>query len=232
MSDSIYKDGSYLDERPGWHVEDSPWKAKNILRILEKNNLNPKIICEIGCGAGEILNQLHNTMDSKCLFSGYDISPQAIQLAKERKKERLHFFQEDLIQIDNKNFDLVLAIDLIEHIEDIFQFLRSLRGLGEYKIFHIPLELSALSILRTSRLTLSRKQVGHIHYFNKDLALSILEETGYDILDYFYTKGSLELPRKTKKSWFMKWPRLLLDKINSDFCARLLGGNSLMVLTK
>ena len=232
MSDSIYKNGSYLDERPGWHVEHSPWKANNILRILEKNKINPKTICDLGCGSGEILNQLHQKMGTGCVFSGYDISPQALQLAKEREKERLHFFQEDLISDGKNNFDLVLAIDLIEHIEDIFKFLRSLRALGEYKIFHIPLDLSVLSTLRVSPFLLSRKQVGHIHYFNKELALSILEETGYEILDYFYTKGSIELPRNTKKSWLMKWPRYLFDKINPGLCSRLLGGYSLMVLSK
>ena len=45
-------------------------------------------------------------------------------------------------------------------------------------------------------------------------------------------RSRLAWARKTKKSWFIKWPRLLLDKVNSGFCSRLLGGYSLIVLTK
>ncbi len=45
----IYEDGTYLDNNPGWHEEDSPWKAKQIDNIIKKNSLNPKTICEVGC---------------------------------------------------------------------------------------------------------------------------------------------------------------------------------------
>lgn len=41
-----------------------------------KNALNPSRICEIGCGAGEILNQLAIQYPGK-EFYGYKISPQA-----------------------------------------------------------------------------------------------------------------------------------------------------------
>ncbi len=33
----IYEDGKYLDNNPLWHEEDSPWKAKWIRGIIEKN---------------------------------------------------------------------------------------------------------------------------------------------------------------------------------------------------
>jgi|GEM_PF-6882011 len=35
---------------------------------------------------------------------------------------------------------------------------------------------------------------GHIHYFTKDVALQILKDVGYEVLDYFYTAPSLDLP--------------------------------------
>ena len=55
---SRYNDGGYLSENPDWHVGDSPWKAQQIHKIIDRNKLSPRTICEVGCGAGEILRQL------------------------------------------------------------------------------------------------------------------------------------------------------------------------------
>ena len=57
---SIYETGEYVERNPTYHVEDSSWKALHILRLIQKNSLEPRAICEIGCGAGEILKQLQS----------------------------------------------------------------------------------------------------------------------------------------------------------------------------
>jgi hypothetical protein len=111
--------------------------------------------------------------------------------------------------------------------------LRKLKNKAEYKIFHIPLEMSVIKVLASSYLLKSRKKVGHIHYFNKEIVLAILQDMGYEIIDYFYTAGSSELA--SARNWqniVLKIPRKILYKINKDLTARLLGGYSLMVLTK
>ena len=55
--ESIYDDGTYLENNNGWHVADSPWKAQQIRRAIEANNLAFDTVAEVGCGAGEILAQ-------------------------------------------------------------------------------------------------------------------------------------------------------------------------------
>lgn len=233
MKQSLYTSGKYLNERPDWHSEDSIWKADNVIKLIKQNSLSAKYITEVGCGVGEILNSLHQNMNEDCVFNGYDISPQAIRKAKNLERSRLSFHNKNLldIKIEQKQ-DLLLIIDVIEHIEDIFGFLRKIRLYGKYKIFHIPLDLSVLSVARKKPLILSRNQVGHIHYFNFDLALSILEETGYEVCDYFLTNGSIELPRKTFKSWMMKFPRKFMNKLSPQYNAHLFGGSSIMILAK
>jgi len=47
-----YVTDEYFNNNPTWDVEDSPWKATQILEMLKKHNLNPQTIGEIGCGAG------------------------------------------------------------------------------------------------------------------------------------------------------------------------------------
>ena len=100
MIDALYTDenGDYLKNNPTWHVEDSPWKAKQILTMLNRHPIHPKSVAEIGCGAGEILNQLYAALPDDVHFTGYDISSDAIRFAKQREKERLEFKHENLLQ--------------------------------------------------------------------------------------------------------------------------------------
>ena len=77
-----------------------------------------------------------------------------------------------------------------------------------------------------------RKSVGHLHYFMKDTAIASLEDSGYEVLDYFYTPTTLDLPQHTLKSKLAIWPRKLMFFINKDMAAKLLGGFSLIVITK
>jgi Methyltransferase domain len=227
----IYEDGTYLDNNSSWHEEDSPWKAKQIDKIIKKNSLNPRTICEVGCGAGEILNQLSKLyVDGE--FIGYEVSPQAFELCSKKSKSKLTFKFADLLKDDAAYFDIVMAIDVFEHVEDYFGFLRKLKERAEYKIFHIPLDLSVQTVLRSSPIIRDRKSVGHIHYFTKETALETLKDTGYSIADYFYTEGSLELPNRGWKANILKIPRKLAFSLNKDLAVRLLGGYSLMVLAR
>jgi len=232
MAEKMYTQGEYLDKNPDWHVEDSPWKAEQILKIIEKNNLRPSSICEVGCGGGEILNCLYRKMPSNVSFVGYEISPQAFELCQRRKIDRLQFYLKNLFDDAEAYFDIVMAIDVVEHVEDYFNFLRNLRIRGRYKIFHIPLDLSVQTVLRSSPLLRGRRLVGHIHYFTKETALAALVDTGYEVLDFFYTAGSVELPSKSLYSSLAKWPRKILYHLNEDVSVRILGGYSLMVLAK
>ena len=233
MNNKMYTSGDYLAQNPSWHVEDSPWKARQILKMLQKNELNPKSICEVGCGAGEILSQLHSQLPEEIVFSGYEISPHAFELCQERRKERLHFYLQDLLQEqEDLYFDIVLCIDVFEHIEDYFEFLRCLKDKGQYKIFHIPLDLSVQTVLRCWPILQMRKSLGHVHYFTKELALSVLKDSGYQIVDCFYTATRIELSGDSLRGTLAKLPRKLMYKLNPDMTVRILGGYSLMVLTR
>lgn len=227
----MYQDGEYFKKNPTWNVEDSPWKAEQIIKMINFHGLEPKSICEIGCGAGEILNQLYYRLPNNISFYGYEISPQAFEICKERKKERMTFFLRDF-QKDEEYFDLILIIDVIEHIDNYIGFLKKIRNRGKYKIFHIPLDLSVQTLLRNNPILKSIRDVGHIHYFTKDIAIFTLKETGYEIIDYFYTPAQIELPDRGFKAALLKWPRRIFFSINKDLAVRILGGFEFLVLTK
>jgi 2-polyprenyl-3-methyl-5-hydroxy-6-metoxy-1,4-benzoquinol methylase len=224
---SIYteSDSEYFKNNPTWHVEDSPWKAEQILKILSKNNIHPRSVTEIGCGAGEILVQLCSKMPEDTCFTGYEISPDAYNMCQSRAHGRLVFKKEDLLSQEEVS-DILLAIDVFEHVEDYINFIRKCQSRAKYKIFHIPLDISVQSVLRDTIMT-GRRKFRHLHYFTKETAIATLEDNGYKIIDYFYTAGGLDL-RRTLKSKIAYLPRILLYKINKDFSVRLLGGHSLL----
>jgi len=228
----IYNDGTYLENNPSWHEEDSPWKARQIVKIIEKNSLHPENICEVGCGAGGVLKELSVLLGNSINFSGFEISQQAYDMCHKKTQSNLTFKLADLFEEETGHFDIAMAIDVFEHVEDYFNFLRKLRPKAEYKIFHIPLELSAQSILRSSPIIKNRKRLGHIHYFTKDTAIESLRDTGYEIVDYFYTGARTELPAKGWKASLLRMPRKLLYAIHKELAVRLLGGYSLLVLAK
>lgn len=203
--------------------------------MMAKNNLVPKTICEVGCGAGEILKQLQVHMDEECTFWGYEISPQAFELCKSRSNERLHFKLEDFTKENGVFFDLILLMEVIEHLEDYFSFLRGIKPKGQYKILNIPLDLSMNTVM-SGKLIKFREIYGHIHHFTKDIALQMLKDVGYEVLDYFYASQSIELPVHDAKSEIkrklLKLPRKLGFAVHKDLAVRVLGGWSLLVLAK
>ena len=62
--ENSYTDGSYLDRTGGtWHLEDSPFKAGQIAKMLARHpDVKLHSICEIGCGAGGILSGLQKLL--------------------------------------------------------------------------------------------------------------------------------------------------------------------------
>jgi len=229
--ENIYNNGTYIKKNPNWHEEDSSWKATQIDRILRKNSISPSTICEIGCGSGEILKQL-SLMYPIAQLHGYEISPQAFQLCSRKVSEKLKFTLGSPLDSEELQFDLAMAIDVFEHVEDYLGFLRKIKTAGNYKIFHIPLDLSVQYVLRSSPIMNARETIGHIHYFTKETALAALKDTGHEIVDHFYTPGGLELSGLSWKAKLMKIPRKLLFSINEDLTVRILGGYSMIVLAK
>src|SRR5690349_8757697 len=119
-----YVDGSYdLATGGTWHLEDSPFKAHQVFRMLERHpEIDLNCICDIGCGAGGVLAELAGKLGPARLV-GYEVSPQAHVLAGRRSDPSCEFVLGDPFQ-DSRSFDVALVLDVVEHVEDCFGFLR------------------------------------------------------------------------------------------------------------
>jgi cyclopropane fatty-acyl-phospholipid synthase-like methyltransferase len=226
-----YESGDYLASNPTWDEEDSEWKARQVINILKKNNLSPTSIVEVGCGAGGILASLCDVLPN-VEYSGFEITPDASKFWEKHEPKNIKFQVSDFLQIQTDFYDVLLLLDVFEHVPNPFEFLSGLKGRAGYYVFHIPLDLSALSVARESPLLYVRKKVGHIHYYTKGLALSLLEESGYTIVDWSYTGAAFTVPQVTWKNRLSRLPRKILFGINRDLGVRLLGGDTLIVLAK
>lgn len=225
-----YLAGDYLAENPDWHEDDAPWKAGLIKQMLDEASLRPRSICEVGCGSGRVIELVQQAFP-EATGDGFDISPQAYQISARRARADLRFhhgspFGQPLA------FDLAMAIDVIEHVEDPFAFARDLAEIGTHQLFHIPLDMNALSVARGWPVMDARSQIGHIHYFNRDTAIALLRECELEIVAERYTPWAIDQSHKTWKKRLAAWPRRIAFQLSAHASARLLGGWSLLVLTR
>ncbi len=153
-------------------------------------------------------------------------------MALARANERLQFHLADLTQEQGVHFDLLLIIDLIEHLDDFYGFLRKVKPLSEHTILHIPLDLSAYSVIRSHYLRDQRNSVGHVHFFTKDTALAALEQCGYHVIDWFYPRPPRDREVRPLKQHVLRWMRALAYPLAPNLTTTILGGRSLMVLVR
>ncbi|MEO6187877.1 MAG: methyltransferase domain-containing protein [Ginsengibacter sp.] len=229
---NIYTNGSYLQNNPSWGGEDSTWKAEAIWNLLQRNKINPTDITEVGCGAGGVLRSLSARFGERVSCYGYDISPQAITLAKSYSNENISLFNEDFTA-KNIHTDLLLVIDVVEHLQDYFQFLENIKKKSSQFVFHIPLDLSCRTILKPHVLLQQRNAVGHIHYFTKEMVLWFLKDCGYEVLDILYTKPVIDIEASHDiKTAMKKMLRNFSYSFSKDLSAKLWGNYSLLILAK
>jgi hypothetical protein len=229
---SQYITSEYLENNPTWDMEDTPWKAGLVADILDKNLIKPRSICEVGCGSGGCLAELRQIYPEAEL-SGFDIAPDAASFWKQYDGMNIHFEVGDILKITTLKNDVLLTLDVIEHVPDPHSFLNGLHGKAEFYVFHIPLDLSAASVFRETPLLYVRNKVGHIHYFTKQLALALLKESGYQIVDVNYTQAAFTAPVRSWKTILARPIRKLFQVLLSkDRSVRLLGGETLIVLAR
>ena len=253
LTENRYVNGQYLEKVQDWHEDEAEWKSNKILLMLERHQIYPKSVCDVGCGSGGILAELQKNYGFDVEFTGYDISPQAIEICKKKENRKLKFYNKDFLNTDSGPYDVLLFLDVLEHIPDYMDFLNKLKKRSVLFVFHVPLDISITTIIRKVHLTHMRQYYGHLHYFNKETALAVLVHCGFSIVDYFYTvdnygvsdffysvkKAINDKKHKLARRILMKlalttWLkfRKLSFWLNPDLSSSLFRGFNLLVLAK
>jgi SAM-dependent methyltransferase len=114
-----------------YEVEETHWwyvgRRRIIQYLVEKicttlNNPNPRIL-DVGCGTGANLKMLaaHGRAE------GVDISSQAVDFCRERGLDSVRLGAAEQLPYENGSFDLVTALDVVEHLDDDVAGLREMR---------------------------------------------------------------------------------------------------------
>jgi len=229
MSESRYVDGGYADANPGWHEEDAEWKAQRIASLLREQDRLPSRLCDIGCGTGGVIAALQSEFPSVAMV-GYEISPQAAALARTRHPTT--DIREQDVFLSGEHFDLVMLIDVFEHVEDYIGFLRRAALMADQLLLHIPLDMSVVNVWRDGRLIAKRGDVGHLHYFSEMTALATLELAGLEVVASRFTSIEAEVRQTRGKERVLQQAMRAGYRVNASWTARILGGGSLLVLAR
>lgn len=226
-----YLSNDYIEKNPTWDMQDSAWKAGHVASILDAAAIDPGRICEVGCGAGKVLSSLAGRYPNSS-FVGYDIAPAAAKFWQDFDASRIELKVGNFFELDDAHYDVLLLLDVLEHVADPHSFLSGLHGRSDHLVLHFPLDLSAINVLRESPLLYVRRKVGHIHYFTKGLALELIKECGFEVLDSRFTGAAFNTPQATIRTRMAQIPRRIASLLGQDMGARLLGGETLMVLAR
>jgi len=236
---TVYVTGEYLGNNPDWHDGDGAWKATQIAGLLDRNGLRPTSVCDVGCGTGRVLRELSRHLPGSPRMVGFDIAAAPLERGDERLagsggpaggRDGVELVVGDA-RVSTDYFDLLMMVDVFEHVEDYLGFLRAFHGRSRHFVFHIPLDMSVQTVLRSAPIMHARSGVGHLHYFSRETALATLADAGYRVLDETYTRGGVELATNARTR-LARVPRQVAHRLNPDLAARVLGGFSLLVLAE
>jgi SAM-dependent methyltransferase len=226
-----YLSDDYEKKNPDWDIADAAWKANKVVKLLADNSITPSTIVEVGCGSGAVLVALRDYF-SKATLTGYDIAPGASRFWVNASRSEIQFELADYLLLKKPIPDLILLLDVLEHIGNPWEFLARISERSKLILIHFPLDLSVISVFREHPLLHVRDKVGHLHYFTRRLALSLLNESGFEIIDSRYTGASLNSPARSITSKVASIFRRLAYSINRDKGALLFGGETLLVLAR
>ncbi len=213
-------ENDYLEKNREWHRTDAAYKAEWVSPYLKGEK-----IAEIGCGSGEMLKVLSAMYPDKN-FTGYEISKTAFRLFLTEETSNLRYRNIDFFK-DKKKYDQILIVDLIEHLEDPFLFLKQLKPQAHAFLFHIPLEFNAIYLIFNKHIN-TYHQYGHLHFFEKNFILRILKASGYCIDAWQYTPIAFIKDKKNYKTRLLGLIRGVFFKMNQELTVKILGGYSLL----
>lgn len=126
-----------LEETNWWFVG----KRQIIMGLINKMILSQSLhklgLLDVGCGTGIILDSLSKYGRAV----GIDISPHALEFCRKRGHYLTYLEDASYLHFEDDSFDLVTALDVIEHIEEDSKVLREIWRvckLGGFAIISVP----------------------------------------------------------------------------------------------
>lgn len=221
-----------------------------INNYIEKyGNKEKKIkILEVGTGGARNLLALHIRYSEKIELFGTDISGSALNYASALEIGMFRQSSADLIPFEEK-FDLILMIDILEHLDSKDMVIKTLNNAREYLseggciYISVPTELNRFTLTWFfSKLyffkNLTKIYFGHLIQFNTKSFLDLIDKNKLVVTEYFY---SVHFFSQIQMLLFFYCPKILLHFFLGKRQANNLrdsneilneGGNGLLSISK
>jgi SAM-dependent methyltransferase len=206
--ESRYYETYYRHETEHWWFR---WRFKLIQQVLDGLDLprNARML-DAGCGTGQMLKTLQRRGEAV----GLDISPEAIAFAASRGAENLVLGTVTAPPFREGSFDVALALDVIEHVDDDRAMLKGLRSLVKPNgavIITVP----AFTFLWSEHDVINH----HRRRYRTDELQSRIEQAGLEVDRMTYCNTTLfpvvALMRLGQRA-LRSFRKNLSDEVNSD----------------
>jgi ubiquinone/menaquinone biosynthesis C-methylase UbiE len=226
----MYTTDEYVRKNPSMHKQDSPWKIEKIRPVLDMVAArlgSTMTILDVGGGAGEILagaadylRQAHGKEVTKYTI---DLTPamlkEQVKTNPDIKKPMLGDIRQTTLA--DKESDVTLMIDVLEHVPDPNAALREIGRTSRYAVFKVPLEDNLYDRIYDARRKgalrkLRIEQIGHINVYSySSLKRDLEQHLGRVVYSAFTNAAAyhLSLP-ETRKA--MSGKELLMNRLASS----------------
>jgi SAM-dependent methyltransferase len=214
MDIDLYKE-LYETEKIGWWDTSRRNLIMNRIKLISNFKEKPYIL-DFGCGTGGMLEELQEFS----VAYGCDKEDIAIEFCGKRGLTNIVKIRDKTIPFKDNYFDIVIALDVLEHIEDDFFNICELNRVLRHKGF-LLITVPAFMLLWTTR----DKRLHHFRRYNKKPLANKLKDAGFIIrkctyMHFFYFiplliiyKLKYLINRKNKvsdiKTNYSKVPRLI-----------------------
>lgn len=190
-------------------------------QLIKKLLLKKKTITllEVGCGGGRNLSFLKREFGDKLDLYGTDLSKKSIQYAKTLGIG--HFAQAAIPKVPfDKKFDLVIFVDILEHLPDISLFnamLQKAKSILKPQgliYINIPLERNPFTytwfcVKLHVFEKLTERYFGHYLFFDDNRMIQLIKQNKLRVQENFYSAHVLT---QIQMMLFFFVPKLILDK--------------------
>jgi hypothetical protein len=186
---AIYTDGAYAQQHPDWHLGDAPTKAADVIKGVRAvaNALGGKkiVLADVGAGVGGVLEELMKMLGGQT--PAVEIEPIAFEISEQASAEARRRFpgidvRQKFLDRTDGPFDATMFVDVLEHVENPWELLRTAHAVSKYLIVRQPL-LGNFSRFRHDNYRDQRLTWGHISLFNSRSFADMTTATGWKPLE-------------------------------------------------
>lgn len=167
--------GSFEQEQIDLEVAE--FKVPHLVQLLAPGTPVGSVL-EIGCATGELIAAFPVGRGGRKV--GIDISEENVRAARARFP-LVTFVHGDFRQHPERGFACVILSDVLEHVEDDADFLRSAASMGGQLLVNLPLEVNWLNRHRAYG---PNDASGHLRKYSLEEGLELFSRAGLAVLRY------------------------------------------------